>query len=155
MEGEELWFSDTPSMGLQMDTDREVGEESKEPIGSKEGVSGQMSPGEGAEANLCTDQCWHSQNWESIMEESEGLAYNDPHSSSDATVMGADSPSVPPVSSCDESGNSSPTTSRGSAPHPPGLPMEQMPLLVPAVTMPASGADTVEVHIPQSELDNL
>ena len=52
MEGEEeLWFSDTPSMGPHMDTDREVGEESEEPIGSEEEVSGQMSPGEGAKAS--------------------------------------------------------------------------------------------------------
>ena len=29
------------------------------------------------------------------MEESEGLAYDDPRSSSDATITGADSPSVP------------------------------------------------------------
>ena len=89
------------------------------------------------------------------MEESEGLAYDDPRSSSDATIMGADSPLVPPLSSCDESGNSPPTTLRGSATRSPGLPMDEMPLLVPAVATPASGVDTVEVHVPQSELDNL
>ena len=155
MEGEESRFSDAPSTSPPMDTDCEVGEESEKPVGSEEGVDRQMSPGEGAKANPCTDRCWHSQNWESIMEESEGLAYNDPHSSSDTTVMGVDSPPVPPLSSHDESGNSPPTTSRGLAPHSLGLPMEQMLPLVPTVTMPASDADTVEVHIPQSALDNL
>ena len=48
--GEESWFSDDPSMGPHMDTDREVGEESEEPVGIKGEVSGQTSPGEGAEA---------------------------------------------------------------------------------------------------------
>ena len=97
MEGEESQFSDTPSTGLHMDTDHEVSEESEEPTGSEDEVNGQMSPGEGAEANPHTDQCQHSQNWESVMVESEGLAYNDPLSSSDATVMGVDSPLVPPL----------------------------------------------------------
>ena len=32
------------------------------------------------------------QNWEAIMEEAEGLAYDDLRSDSDATVMGVDSP---------------------------------------------------------------
>ena len=155
MEGEESWFSDAPSRGPHTDMHREAGEESKEPVGSEEGANRQMSPGEGAEANPHTDQCQHSQNWESIMEELEGLTYDDPCSSSDATVMGKDSPSVPPLSSRDESGNFPPTTLRGPAPRSPGSPMEEMPPLVPPVTMPASGADTVEVHIPQSELDNL
>ena len=50
-----------------------------------------MSPGEGAKANPYTNRRQCSQNWESIMEELEGLAYNDPCSSSGATVMGADS----------------------------------------------------------------
>ena len=86
------------------------------------------------------------------MEESEGLAYDDPRSSS---VTGADSPPGPQLSSRDESANSPPNTLRGSAPRSPGSPMEQMPPLVPAVTTPASGVDTVEVHIPQAELDYL
>ena len=71
MEGEELQFSDTPSMGPRMDTDHEVGEESEEPAGSEKEANRQMSPGEGAEANPHTDCCWCSQNWESIMEELE------------------------------------------------------------------------------------
>ena len=89
------------------------------------------------------------------MEESEGLAYNDPHSRSDATITGVDNPPGPPLSSRDESADSPPNTLRGLAPHSPGLPMEQMPLLVPTVTTMASGMDTVEVHVPQCELDNL
>ena len=155
MEGEESWFSDAHSMGQHMDTDCEAGKESEEPVGSEEEVNGQMSPGEGAEASPRTDQCQCSQNWESVMEESEGLAYDDPHFSSDATITGADSPSVPPLSSHDKSGGSPPTTSRGSSPHSPGSPMEEILPLVPAVAMSASSADTVEVHVPQSELDNL
>ena len=89
------------------------------------------------------------------MEESEGLAYDDPRSSSDATVMGVDSLPRPQLSSRDESANSPPNTSRASAPRSPGSPMEQMPLLVPKVATPASGMDTVVVHMPQAELDDL
>ena len=37
MEGEELWFSDAPSMSPPMDMDHEVGEESEKPVGSEEG----------------------------------------------------------------------------------------------------------------------
>ena len=40
------------------------------------------------------------------MEESEGLAYDDHHSDSDATVMGADGPQGPQLSSCDEPADS-------------------------------------------------
>ena len=89
------------------------------------------------------------------MEESEGLAYDDPHSSSNATVTGVDRLPGPQLSSCDESANSLPNTLRGSAPHLLWSPMEQMPLLVPAVTTPASGVDTVDVHVPQAELGDL
>ena len=91
------------------------------------------------------------------MEESEGLTFDDPHSSSDTTITGVDSHLVPPSSPCDESGDSPPTRSRGSAPHTQESPMEAggMPLLMATVAMPASGADAVEVHVSQSELDNL
>ena len=143
MEGEKARFSDAPNASPHTDTYCEVGEESEGPVGSEEGVDGWTSPREGAEADPHTNQCWCSQNWESIMEESEGLAYDNPRSSSDATVMETDSPPVPPSSSCDKSGNSPPTTLRGSASHSLGLPMEQMPPLVLAVTTPASGVDTV------------
>ena len=155
MEGEELQHSDAPSTNLPTDTDHEVGEESKEPIGSEEGADRQMSPGDEAETNACTNQCHCPQNWEVVMEESEGLAYNDPHSSSNATIVGADSLPGPQLSSRDESANSPPNTLRGLAPHSPGSPMEQMLLLVPTVAMLASGMDTVEVHVPQAELDVL
>ena len=100
MEGEESQFSDAPSTNPPTDTDHEVGEE------SEEGVDGWMSPGDEAETNPHANRCQHSQNWEAIMEESEGLAYDDPRSSSDATVMEADSPPGPALSSCDESANS-------------------------------------------------
>ena len=114
----------------------EAGEESEEPIGSEGEASGWM---------------------ESIMEESAGLAFDNPCSGSDTTVTRVDSPSVPPFAPRDESGDCPPTRSKGSAPHSLGSPMEAggMPPLVPAVTMPASGVDTVEAHVPQSNLDNL
>ena len=83
------------------------------------------------------------------MEESEGLAYDDPHSNSDATITGADGPQGPQLSSCDEPADSSPNTLRGLAPHSPGLPMEQMLPLLPAATMLVSGMDTIEVHYPR------
>ena len=55
-EGEELWVSDTPSTNPSMDTDCEVGEESKEPIRSEEGVERQTSPGDQAETNMYTNR---------------------------------------------------------------------------------------------------
>ena len=47
--------------------------------------------------------------------------------------------------------------SRGSAPRSQESAMEAkgMPLLTATVTTPASSADAVEVHVSQSELDNL
>ena len=113
MEGEEeSQFSDAPSMDPHTDTDCEAGEESEEPIGSEEEVSRQMRPGEGVQASLHIYRHWRSCNWKSVMEESVGLAYDDPCSSSDATIMEVDSPSVPPLSSRNKSG--------GSPPCPPG-----------------------------------
>ena len=91
------------------------------------------------------------------MEESEGLAFHNPCSGSDTTITRADSPSVPLSSPHDESGDSPPTMSRGSAPRSQESPMEagKMPPLTAAVTMPASSVDAVEVHVSQSKLDNL
>ena len=89
------------------------------------------------------------------MEDLEWLAYDNPCSSSDATITGADSPPRPQLSSHDKSTNSPPNTSRGSAPCLLGSPIEQMLPLVPEVTTPASGVDTVVVHVPQVELDDL
>ena len=80
VEGEKSWHSDAPST----DTDCEAGDE------GEEGAAGQTSPGDEAETNTCTNQCQHPGNWEAIMEELEGLAYDDPHSDSNATITGAD-----------------------------------------------------------------
>ena len=85
------------------------------------------------------------------MEESEGLAYNDPHSDSDATIIGVDGLQGPQLSSCDEPADSPPNILRGSASCLLGSPMEHMPPLVPTVT----GVDTVEVHVTEVELDDL
>ena len=129
------------------DTDRE-GEAGDE---SEGGADGQTSPGDEAETNTHTHRCQRPQNWEAIMEESEGLAYNDPRSDSDATIMGADGSQGPQLSSHDEPADSPPNIPWGSAPHLLGSPMEHMLLLMPAVT----GVDTVEVHVTEAELDNL
>ena len=115
-EEEESQFLDTPSTSPWTDTDHEADEESEGAKGSKGDMSGWKSPEEGGEASPCIDQCRCSQNWESIMEESEGLAFDDPCSGSDTTVTGVDSPSAPPFSPHAESGDSLPTRSRGSAP---------------------------------------
>ena len=150
-EEEESQLSDAPSMSLQTDTDCEADEE------SEGDVSGQKSAEEGVEASRCIDQHWHGQNWESITKESEGLAFDDPRSGSDTTVTGVDSPSVSLSSPRDKSGDSLPTMSRGSAPCSQRSPMEagqRLPLTA-TVTMLASSADAVEVHVSNSELDNL
>ena len=156
-EEKESWFLDTPSMSSWTDMDCEADEESEGAKGSEGDVSGWKSPEEGGEASPYIDQCQHSWYWESIMEESEGLAFDDLCSGSDTTVTGANSLSVPPFSPHDELGDSPPTRSRGSAPHSLWSPMEAggMPPLTAAFAMPASGANAVEVHVSQSELDNL
>ena len=137
--GQESWHPDAPSTD-----EEEVGNE------GKEGADGQMSPGDEAETDTCTDHCWCPQNWEVIMEESEGLAYNDPHSDYNTTVMGADGLEGPQLS-CDEPTDSPPNTLRGLASCSLGSPMEHMPLLVPTVT----SVDMVEVHVTEVELDDL
>ena len=156
-EEEESQFSDAPSMSPQMDTDHEADKESEGAKGSEGDVSEQKSTEEGVEASLHIDQCWHSQNWESIMEESEGLAFDDPHSDSDTTITRVHSTAVPLSSPHDELGDSPPTRSRGSAPHTQGSLMEAegMPLLMARAATLASGADAMEVHVSQSELDSL
>ena len=106
VEGEESWHLDASSM----DTDCEMGDE------SEGGADGQMRPGDEAETNTCTNQCQHPQNWEAIMEESEGLAYDDPHSDSNATIMGVDSLQGPQLSSHDEPADSPPNTIMGFGP---------------------------------------
>ena len=156
-EEEESQFSDAPSTSPQTDMDHEADEESEGAKGSEGDVSRQKSTEEGVEASPHIDQHWCTWNWKSIMEESEGLAFDDPRSGSDTTVTGVDSLSVPPSSPHDEFGDSLPTMSRGSAPHSQESPMEagKMPPLTAAVTMPASSVDAVEVHVSQSELGNL
>ena len=156
-EEEELQFLDAPSMSPQTDTDHETDKEHEGAEGSEGNVSRQKSAEEGVKASPHIDQRRCAQNWESVMEESEGLAFDDLHSGSDITITGVDSPSAPPSSPCDKSGDSLPTMSRGSAPHSQESPMEagEMPLLTTMVTMPASSADAVKVHVSQSELDNL
>ena len=113
-EEEESWFLDAPSTGPWMNTDCEADVESEGPKG-REDVSGQKSPEEDGEDSLRIDQHRHSRNWESIMEESEGLVFDDPCSGSDTIITEVDSSSVPPFSPRDESGDSPPTRSRGSA----------------------------------------
>ena len=107
-EEEELRFLDTPSTGQRMDTDYEADVESEGAEGSEEDMSGWKSPEEGGKAGPCHDQYWCSQNWESIMEESEGLAFDNPRSGSDTTITGVDSPSVPLFSPHDDSVQSPP-----------------------------------------------
>ena len=85
------------------------------------------------------------------MEQAEELAYDDPRSDPNATVMGVDSSQGPELSLCDEPTDSPPNTQRSSAPHLPGLPMEHMPPLEPTVT----SGDTVEVHVDEEELNDL
>ena len=85
------------------------------------------------------------------MEEAEGLAYDDPQSDFNATVMGADGLQGPALSLHDEATNSPPHTPRHAAQHMPWLPMDHMLLLEVAVT----SRDTIEVHVDEAELDNL
>ena len=140
-EEEEVWHSDTLSTNPPTDTDWEMGDE------SEDGVGGQTSPGGEVE----TDQRQHPQDWEAMMEEAKGLAYDDPRSDSDATVMAADGSQGPELSSCDEPADSPPNTPRILAPCSLGLPMEHIPLLVPTVT----DVDMVEVHATEEEFDDL
>ena len=136
-----MWHSDTLSTNLPTDTDWEVGDE------REDGTGGQTSSGGEAE----TDQQQHPWNWKAVMEEAKGLAYDDPQSDSDATIMGADGSKGPELSSHDEPTDSPPNTLRSLAPHSPGMPMKHMPPLVPTVT----GVDSVKVHVMEEELANL
>ena len=124
-EEEESQSADVPSTSQQMDADHEADEESEGAEGSKGGV----------EASLHINQCRRTQNWESEMEETEGLAFDDCYSDSDTTITGVDSPSVPPSSPHDQLGDSPPNMSRGSAPHSQESPMEagERPPLTAAV----------------------
>ena len=72
------------------------------------------------------------------MEGLEGLAYDDPQSDSDARVMGADCPWGPALL---------PHTLSYVTPHMLGSPMERW--------LPLEVAITMEVHVNESELDDL
>ena len=86
-----------------------------------------------------------------MMEEAKRLAYDDPRSDSDASVMRVDGLQGPELSLHGEATDSLPNTPRSLAPHMLGLPMVHMLLLEATV---ASG-DTVKVHINEEELKNL
>ena len=85
------------------------------------------------------------------MEGSEGLAYDDPRSDSDATVMGADGLQRPVLSLHGQAANPPPHTPRHATPSMLELPMDHMPPLEVAITH----RDAVEVHVDEAELDNL
>ena len=122
-EEEEAWDSEPPTM----DTELKWGEESKD-------RARQTDLEEEGEPNR-----WqHSRDWEAVMEGSEGLAYDDPWSDSDATVMGVD---------CLWRPASSPHTWSHVTPHMPGSPMDQLP--------PMETAIAVEVHVNELELEDL
>ena len=97
--------SDTQSTNPPMDTDPEPGDE------SEDGAGGQTDSEDAAEEN----RWWHPWNWEAIMEEAEGLAYDDLWSDSDAMVMGVDGSQGPALSLHDEAANSPPHTPRHAA----------------------------------------
>ena len=135
-EEEEVRHPDPPTT----DTDPEQEEESED-------GAGLTDLEEEAEPNR--RRC--PQDWKAIMEGSEGLAYDDLQSDSNATVMGADSLQGPALSLHDEAINCLPHTPRHAAPHVPGSPMDHMPPLEVAIT----GGDAIEVHVDEAELDNL
>ena len=109
-----------------MDTKPEWGEENED--GARETDLEEAEP----------NRQWCLQDWEAVMEGSEGLAYDDLQSDSDATLMGVDCPWGPAFS---------PHTLSHAIPHMPGSPMDRMP--------PMEAAITVEVHVNKSKLDDL
>ena len=135
-EEEEVWHPDLPT--TDMDPKRK--EESEDGARLTE-------PEEEAEPNRW--QC--PPDWEAIMEGSEGLAYDDPQSDSNATVTGVNGPQGPALSLRDEAANCPPHTPRCAAPCMLGSPMDHMPPLEVAIT----SRDAVEVHVDEAELDNL
>ena len=106
------------------------------------------------EEEMEPDNRQHPWDWEAVIEESEGLAYNDLWSDtmdSTATVMGADDSQGPTLSLHDEAINSPPHTPRSVTPCMPGSPMDQMLPLEVTIT----SRDAIEVHADETELDNL
>ena len=67
---EEAQHSDTQSTNPPTGTDPRLGDD------SEDRARGQTDPEDAAEQN----QWWHPRNWEAIIEEAEGLAYDDPRS---------------------------------------------------------------------------
>ena len=114
-----------------MDTEPEWGEESED--GAR-----QTDQEDEVEPN----RWWHPQDWEAVMEGSEGLVYDDPQLDSNTMVMEVDGPQRPALL---------PHTPRHAAPHMLGLPIEHIPPLEVAITH----RDAVEVHVDEAELDNL
>ena len=121
-EEENTWDSKPPTTDTE-----EWGEESED--GAR-----QTDLEEGVEPN----RQQHLQDWEAVMEGSQGLACDDPQSDSDATVTGVNCPRGPA---------SSPHTRSPATPRMPGSPMDQL--------LPMEVAIAVEVHVTESELDDL
>ena len=122
-EEEEVQHPELPTM----DTEPEWGEESEDRARQTD-----------LEEEVEPNRQWCSQDWEAAMEGSERLAYDEPWSDSDATVVGVDCPQGPVLS---------PRTPSHATPRMPGSPMDQLP--------PMEVAITVEVHVTKSELDDL
>ena len=85
------------------------------------------------------------------MEGLEGLAYDNPWSDSDATVMGVDSLQGTALSLCGQATDPPPHTPRHVALSMLGSPMGHMPPLEVAI----AHGDAMEVHVDKAELDNL
>ena len=105
------------------------------------------------EEEMEADRWRYPQDWEAVVEESEGLAYDDlqlDSMDSTAIVMGADDSQGPVLSLHDKAVNSPPHTPRSVTLHMPGSPMDQMPPLEVAIT----SRDAVEVHMDKTKLDN-
>ena len=125
-------------------TDTEPEEEEENEDGAEQTDPEEMEP----------DNRQHPWDWEAVIEESEGLAYNDLWSDtmdSTATVMGADDSQGPTLSLPDEAINSPPHTPRSVTLCMPGSPKDQMLPLEVAIT----SRDAIEVHADETELDNL
>ena len=111
---------------LTMDTELEWGEESKNGARQTD-----------LEEEVGPNRWQHSQDWEAVMEGSEGLAYDDPQSDSDARVTEVDCPWGPALL---------PHIPSHATLHLPGSPMDRLPSMEAAIAM--------EVHVNESKLDD-
>ena len=84
------------------------------------------------------------------MEGLEGLAYDDPWSDSDTTIMGVDGPQGPALSLHGKPADPPSHTPRRVAPSMPGLPMDHMPPLEVAI----ASRDAMKGHVDEAKLDN-